>query len=103
MALSAADLNTARFNSVLADVQAQFPLPAGLQAAEQAAYNAYQQKFAHAVADHEGTDVVAQITGNMDVLPIARSGLGLQNPAGQPVNGTETTAPANIIGLGSAQ
>lgn len=72
MSLSASRLNTARYGSVLADIQAQFPLPGGLQSSEQAQYAAYQQKMAHAISDHEGTDVVTEITTNAVVpFPIA--------------------------------
>lgn len=64
MALSGTRLNTQRYSTVLSDIQAQFPVPTGLLAAEQTAFAANQQKIAHSVADHEGSDVVTEITTN---------------------------------------
>jgi hypothetical protein len=92
MALSASRLNTARYTSVLADIQVQFPIPGGLLPAEQATCGTFQQKFAHAIADHEGTDVVAEITTNA-VVPL---GIAVAT-AGTATNQVgATTAPGTV-------
>jgi hypothetical protein len=64
MPLDGSRLNGARYTSCLADIQAQFPIAGGLLGPEQASLQSFQQKLAHAVADHDGTDVVAEITAN---------------------------------------
>ena len=74
MSLSASQLNTNRYTSILADLQAQFPIPVGLLPAEQTAYNNAQSKFAHAVADHEGTDVVAEVERGVVTITGVHSG-----------------------------
>ena len=73
MTLLASRLNSARFTSCLADIIAQFgSIPAGLQASEIAQITAARQKLAHAMADHEGTDVVTEIVTNA-VVPAGQT------------------------------
>lgn len=94
MALSGSRLSSARYTSCLADLQTQFPLPSGLQSAEQTAYALYQQKMAHAMADHEGTDVVTEIVTNAVVPSVVAvtsvSGVTAGASASGPGTGTAT-------------
>ena len=69
MTLLASRLNAARYNSAFSDIVTQFPIDGALLPAEQAGLTSFQQKLAHAIADHEGTDVVTEITGNA-VVPV---------------------------------
>jgi hypothetical protein len=89
MALSASRLNNARYASILADLQAQFPPVEGLLAEEAARCVEQQEKFAHAIADHDGTDHVEEITAHAVV------------PAGQTVTTPDTisgtvTSPGTV-------
>lgn len=94
MSLDASRLNGTRFASCLADIQTQFPIPAGLLPAEAAACPAYYQKLAHALADHEGTDVVSEITGHAEVP----AGIPGQVLTGVGVGGqTITQAPGTVV------
>ena len=72
MALDAARVNTARQASIYADLQTQFPINADLLPAEKARIFAYFGKLAHAIADQEGTDIVAEITGHA-VVPAGQT------------------------------
>lgn len=98
MALSGSRLNSARYTSALADIQTQFPMPAGLLAAEQTAYALYQQKMAHAISDHDGTDVVTEITTNAVVPSVVAvtsvggvtTGVGTSGPGTGTATGTVT-------------
>jgi len=72
MTLLASRLNTARYTSVLADLQAQFPIDSGLLPAEQAQIASAFSKMAHAITDHEGTDVIAEIVTNA-VVPAGQT------------------------------
>lgn len=67
MSLSGSRLNGARYTSALADVTTQFPISGGLLPAEQAQLGNFQEKLAHAIADHHGTDTVEEITANAEV------------------------------------
>lgn len=75
MAMSASALNSARYTSCLADITVQFPINTGLPGAEQTSLASYQSKLAHAMADHEGTDVVAAIVGNATVTVASVGGV----------------------------
>ena len=88
MTLLASRLNGARFTSVLADIQAQFPIPGGLLSGEQTALASYQTKMAHAIADNEGTDVVAEIAGNAVVTVPFVTGVTVGAASSGPGSGT---------------
>lgn len=88
MALSGARLNTSRFTSILADLAAQFPVPVNLLSAEKTAFSAAQTKVAHAIADHEGTDVVAEVVTNAVVAVASVSGVTTGSSASGPGAGT---------------
>lgn len=53
--------------------------------------------------------IVEEIVANADVLPMAHTGTGLQNPSGQPVTVDtstgigSTTSPEDITGMGKIQ
>mgnify|MGYP007100153585 CR=1 FL=1 len=94
MALNGPRLNTARYTSLLSDIAAQFgTIPAGLQASEIAQITSYRQKLAHAIGDNEGTDVVAEITGNA-VVPTGIAGTVTSGPGSG--GATITTAPGTV-------
>jgi hypothetical protein len=94
MALSATRLNANRFTSIYADLQAQFPIPGGLLAAEQAQCTADQQKLAHAIADNEGSDVVTEFVDNGTVP----AGIALDVTSGPGAGSTgNTVAPGGIL------
>ena len=90
-------------DDIVAAIQALNPNWNQLSGAQQAQLKAYWEAIATAIVNH--------IKDKADVLPAGSpttGGVGLQNPAGQPVhvdpnagyNGT-TTAPESLTGTGS--
>lgn len=90
MTLLGSRLNSARYTSILADLQTQFPINAGLLSAEQADCATSQSKIAHALADHEGTDVVAEITTNAVVPSVTSTPAAQSGPSTLPGTATGT-------------
>lgn len=91
MALLGSRLNSARYTSILADLNTQFgAIPSGLLAGEQALITAGRSKLAHAIADNEGTDVVTEITTNAAVVVTSVSGVTPGVGTSGPGTGTVT-------------
>ena len=62
MALSGTVLKGNLKTAILAQIQVQFPAPAGLLSAELTSFNSYQSKLAQAIADGDGPTTVTHIT-----------------------------------------
>lgn len=67
MSLSGTTLKNGLKAAILAELQSLFPVPMDLLPAEQALYNASQDKIAQAYAFGDGPTTVSHITGNAQV------------------------------------
>lgn len=81
MTLLASRLNASRYTSILADLAIWLPTASGLQGSETAYATTFRQNLAHSIADHEGTDVVAEFTVNATV-PVPNITTGVQTATG---------------------
>ncbi len=69
MSLLGSRLQTAVQAATLAQIQTNFPIPAGLQPAEIALLTSYQTLIANAIAVGDATPTVSEITANAVVNP----------------------------------
>jgi hypothetical protein len=89
MPLVGSRLNTQLYADYLAKLQAMFPMPAGLQPAEQVIFSTNQQKLAHSFADLGGTDIVNEVL-NAVVAVESVSGVTPGGGSSGPGSGTLT-------------
>lgn len=86
-------LTTNLQGTILSSLQAQFPMPSGLQPAEQTAFTANQTKLANAIANGSGSDIVTEVqqaTVTSTVTVASVSGVLVGTAASGPGTGTAT-------------